>query len=130
MCLCSSEQHPAALNNTGCLLRRYGVRAQDRNKPILFSMARLDRVKNLTGLAEMYAKNDRLRAACNLVIVGGIVDPSQVRLPLHSMTSSEPLELCCACRLVVSSRRRGTLRRFPLPVQAPSKHCAVATDYL
>ena len=42
-------------------------------------MARLDRVKNLTGLAEMYAKNDRLRAACNLVVVGGIVDPSQVR---------------------------------------------------
>ncbi len=42
-------------------------------------MARLDRVKNLTGLAEMYAKNDRLRASCNLVVVGGIVDPSQVR---------------------------------------------------
>ena len=44
-------------------------------------MARLDRVKNLTGLAELYAKNERLRAACNLVIVGGIVDPSQVQLP-------------------------------------------------
>ena len=51
---------------------------QDRKKPILFSMARLDRVKNLTGLVEMYAKNDRLRDACNLVIVGGIVDASQV----------------------------------------------------
>ena len=59
------------------------MRAQDRNKPVLFSMARLDRVKNLTGLAELYAKNDRLRAACNLVIVGGIVDPSQVWWPVQ-----------------------------------------------
>jgi hypothetical protein len=52
---------------------------QDRNKPVLFSMARLDRVKNLTGLVEFYAKSGRLRAACNLVIVGGVVDPSQAR---------------------------------------------------
>jgi len=54
---------------------------QDRNKPVLFSMARLDRVKNLTGLVEFYAKSGRLRAACNLVIVGGVVDPSQARAP-------------------------------------------------
>ena len=40
-------------------------------------MARLDHVKNLTGLAEWFAKNKRLRQLCNLVIVGGIVDPSQ-----------------------------------------------------
>jgi len=46
---------------------------------VLFSMARLDRVKNLTGLVEFYAKSGRLRAACNLVIVGGVVDPSQAR---------------------------------------------------
>jgi len=38
-------------------------------------MARLDRVKNLTGLAEWFAQNKRLRSLCNLVIVGGIVDP-------------------------------------------------------
>ncbi|KAK6152077.1 hypothetical protein DH2020_014712 [Rehmannia glutinosa] len=30
---------------------------KDKNKPILFTMARLDRVKNLTGLVELYAKN-------------------------------------------------------------------------
>lgn len=50
---------------------------QDREKPIIFSMARLDHVKNLTGLAEWFAKNKRLRQLCNLVIVGGIVDSSQ-----------------------------------------------------
>ena len=34
-------------------------------------MARLDRVKNLTGLVEFYAKNSRLRELVNLVVVGG-----------------------------------------------------------
>ncbi|KAL4421973.1 hypothetical protein ABPG77_010996 [Micractinium sp. CCAP 211/92] len=48
----------------------------DRNKPILFSMARLDKVKNLTGLAEWYGSNKRLRSLVNLVVVGGVTDPS------------------------------------------------------
>jgi sucrose synthase len=43
-------------------------------------MARLDRVKNLTGLAEWYGRCERLRAVANLVIVGGIVDPSQTHV--------------------------------------------------
>lgn len=44
---------------------------KDKSKPILFTMARLDNVKNLTGLVEWYAKNDRLRELVNLVVVGG-----------------------------------------------------------
>ncbi|XP_039030279.1 sucrose synthase-like [Hibiscus syriacus] len=43
----------------------------DRNKPIIFTMARLDRVKNLTGLVEWYGKNPKLRELVNLVVVGG-----------------------------------------------------------
>nr|CAL25362.2 sucrose synthase [Cymodocea nodosa] len=43
----------------------------DKTKPIIFSMARLDRVKNLTGLVELYGKNPRLRELANLVIVCG-----------------------------------------------------------
>lgn len=50
---------------------------EDPSKPILFSMARLDKVKNLTGLAEWYGNNERLRNLVNLVIVGGVIDPSQ-----------------------------------------------------
>lgn len=46
----------------------------DRSKPILFSMARLDRVKNITGLVEAYAKNARLRELVNLVMVAGYND--------------------------------------------------------
>ncbi|XP_052183803.1 sucrose synthase [Diospyros lotus] len=43
----------------------------DKKKPIIFSMARLDRVKNLTGLVELYGKCERLRELANLVVVGG-----------------------------------------------------------
>ncbi|XVF22174.1 hypothetical protein REPUB_Repub12eG0151000 [Reevesia pubescens] len=46
----------------------------DRSKPIIFSMARLDRVKNMTGLVECYAKNAKLRELANLVIVAGYID--------------------------------------------------------
>ncbi|KAH7421484.1 hypothetical protein KP509_13G059900 [Ceratopteris richardii] len=40
-------------------------------KPIIFSMARLDRVKNISGLVEWFAKSPRLRELVNLVIVAG-----------------------------------------------------------
>jgi sucrose synthase len=44
---------------------------KDRNKPIIFTMARLDRVKNITGLVEWYGKNAKLRELVNLVVVAG-----------------------------------------------------------
>ncbi|XP_034227558.1 sucrose synthase 3 isoform X2 [Prunus dulcis] len=46
----------------------------DRSKPLLFSMARLDRVKNISGLVECYAKNPKLRDLVNLVVVAGYID--------------------------------------------------------
>ncbi len=42
-------------------------------------MARLDRIKNLTGLVEWYGRSERLRAAANLFIVGGFVDAAESR---------------------------------------------------
>lgn len=42
-------------------------------KPIIYAVARLDKIKNLTGLAEAYAKNKELQEYANLVIVGGQV---------------------------------------------------------
>lgn len=47
----------------------------DRGKPLLFSMARMDRIKNLTGLARAFAESDRLRRSANLLIVGGLINP-------------------------------------------------------
>ncbi|KAA8541495.1 hypothetical protein F0562_025458 [Nyssa sinensis] len=49
----------------------------DGKKPIIFSMARLDTVKNITGLTEWYGKNKRLRNLVNLVVVAGFFDPSK-----------------------------------------------------
>lgn len=49
----------------------------DKKKPIIFSMARLDTVKNITGLVEWYGKNKRLRDLVNLVVVAGFFDPAK-----------------------------------------------------
>jgi len=43
----------------------------DRDKPLVFSMSRLDRIKNMAGLVEWYAQNEELRKTANLLIVGG-----------------------------------------------------------
>ncbi|CAK9169802.1 unnamed protein product [Ilex paraguariensis] len=50
---------------------------EDRKKPIIFSMARLDVVKNITGLTEWFGMNKRLRNLVNLVIVAGFFDHSK-----------------------------------------------------
>ncbi|GER47038.1 sucrose synthase [Striga asiatica] len=49
----------------------------DKKKPIIFSMARLDTVKNITGLLDWFGKNKRLRSLVNLIIVGGFFDPTK-----------------------------------------------------
>jgi sucrose synthase len=49
----------------------------DKKKPIIFSMARLDRVKNMTGLVEWFGKNSTLRKLVNLVVVAGFIDSSK-----------------------------------------------------
>ncbi|CAL5335103.1 unnamed protein product [Camellia sinensis] len=49
----------------------------DKKKPIIFSMARLDTVKNITGLVEWHGKSKRLRNLANLVVVAGFFDPSK-----------------------------------------------------
>ncbi|BAY92720.1 MULTISPECIES: sucrose synthase [unclassified Tolypothrix] len=48
----------------------YG-KLDDPNKRPIFSMARLDRIKNLTGLAECFGKSEELQQHCNLILVAG-----------------------------------------------------------
>lgn len=43
----------------------------DPNKRPIFSLARLDRIKNLTGLAECFGKSQALQESCNLILVAG-----------------------------------------------------------
>jgi sucrose synthase len=48
----------------------YGTLDDPSKRPI-FSMARLDRIKNLTGLAECFGKSQELQERCNLILVAG-----------------------------------------------------------
>ncbi len=48
---------------------------RDRDKPILFAMSRLDRIKNMAGLLSWYAEHDELQESANLLLVGGTLDP-------------------------------------------------------
>ena len=45
--------------------------------PPIFTIARLDRIKNLTGLVEAYGKNERLRELANIVMVASVIDPAR-----------------------------------------------------
>ena len=44
------------------------------DRPLLFTMARLDTVKNLTGFVDWYGQDDRLRELANVLVVGGYMD--------------------------------------------------------
>ncbi len=48
---------------------------KDRGRPLLFTMARLDRIKNITGLLTWYANEPRLRDQVDLLVVAGHIDP-------------------------------------------------------
>ena len=56
-----------------------GARGQlaNQDKPLLFTMARLDRIKNITGLVEWYGQSQALRDQVNLVVVAGYIDAGQ-----------------------------------------------------
>jgi sucrose synthase len=49
----------------------------DLNKRPIFSMARLDRIKNLTGLAESFGLCEELQERCNLILVAGKLSVSE-----------------------------------------------------
>ncbi|WP_127476339.1 sucrose synthase [Sulfurivermis fontis] len=50
---------------------------QHTDKPLLFTMARLDHIKNITGLVDWYGGNNALREAANLLVIAGHTDPAR-----------------------------------------------------
>jgi len=46
----------------------------DPNKPIIFTMARLDKIKNITGLMRWYGEHEHLREMANVVAVAGYIN--------------------------------------------------------
>jgi len=55
----------------------------DREKPLILTMARLDRIKNLTGLARLFGQHQELRKMANLLVIGGHTNPD------HSQDTEE-----------------------------------------
>ncbi|MFA3782181.1 sucrose synthase [Melioribacteraceae bacterium 4301-Me] len=49
---------------------------KEPDKTPLFSMARLDRIKNLTSLVKWFGESKELQELCNLIIVSGKIDQS------------------------------------------------------
>jgi sucrose synthase len=45
-------------------------------KPLLFTISRLDQIKNTAGLLEWFGQSPELREQANLVLVGGFLDPN------------------------------------------------------
>ncbi|MCB1005944.1 MAG: sucrose synthase, partial [Acidimicrobiales bacterium] len=60
----------ALVYGDGCGSEVHGSFA-DESKPLLFTMARMDKIKNITGLAEWYGRCAELRDEANLLIVSG-----------------------------------------------------------
>lgn len=52
-------------------------RLADPSKPLLFSMARLDSIKNITGLLDLYGRSDDLRREANLLVAAGFLDTAE-----------------------------------------------------
>ena len=42
----------------------------------LFSIARLDHIKNLTGFVEAFGQNEKLRELANVIIIASVIDPN------------------------------------------------------
>lgn len=47
---------------------------ENPEKPLLFTMARLDKIKNLTGLVRWFGENEELRKNANLLVIGGFTE--------------------------------------------------------
>ena len=47
----------------------------DRDKPLIFSISRLDHIKNISGLLEWYAHSPELQEEANLFLIAGKIDP-------------------------------------------------------
>ncbi|MDX8410856.1 MAG: sucrose synthase [Mariprofundaceae bacterium] len=83
----------------------------DHDKPLIFSMARLDRIKNITGLVEWFGANERLRSMANLLIIAGHVDVAQ------SSDHEEQVEIRRVLELIERYQLHGQIRWLGLQME-------------
>jgi len=74
------------------------------DKRPLFSMARLDRIKNLTGLAECFGRSPELQQRCNLILVAGKLSTAE------STDSEERAEIEKLYRIIDQYDLHGKIR--------------------
>ncbi|MFB6274747.1 MAG: sucrose synthase [Halothece sp.] len=77
---------------------------EEPNKRPLFSMARLDRIKNLTGLVECFGRSPELQQHCNLILVAGKLHVSETN------DSEERQEIEKMYRLIDEYNLHGKIR--------------------
>jgi sucrose synthase len=77
---------------------------QNPELPPIFSIARLDRIKNLTGLVEAYGKNEELRRRANLIIIASVLNPDL------SHDAEEAAEIQKMHDLINKNDLRGSMR--------------------
>ncbi len=76
-------------------------------RPAIFSMARLDRIKNLTGLVEAYGQSTALQKHFNLIIAAGTIDAAR------SHDDEEKHEIARMYDLINHYRLAGKIRWLP-----------------
>ncbi len=76
-------------------------------RPIIFLMSRLDKVKNVTGFVQWYGENSRLRDLANVFIIGGNTDFEK------SDDSEEKNQIRILYDLIEKHSLRGHLRWVP-----------------
>lgn len=84
----------------------YGALSESDKMPI-FTMARFDKIKNITGLIEAFGSSKTLRQNSNLIFAAGVTDPDQ------SNDTEEQNEIRKAHRLIRQYDLDGGLRWLP-----------------
>ncbi len=79
-------------------------RFADSTKPLIFTMARLDRIKNINGLVDWYGRSPRLRELVNLLVIGGHLDPD------HSTDHEEREQILHLHHLIDEHNLEGQIR--------------------
>ncbi len=76
----------------------------ETSKPLIFTMARMDTIKNITGLVKWYGENPQLREVANLFVVAGAVDAE------HSTDEEERTQIILMHQLMDQYELDGQVR--------------------
>lgn len=80
---------------------------QDPDKPAIFTMARFDKIKNITGLIEAFGLSSTLRSSYNLIFAAGTIHLD------HSQDAEERKEIARAYDLIERYKLQGHVRWLP-----------------